>query len=100
LFAKNSDSESAHGPLEASLRLSRTSFAHCAHQIRIQESAAAQAFPATSTNIDKRVADIFCIRFSTRRVVAANHAEHERVSVRQQFFKSDAVFFYVLVYSE
>ena len=73
---------------------------HQAHRTRIQESAAAQAFPARLTNADVGGAGIFRIRFSRRRVVAANHAEHARVSVRQHFLKLDAVFFNVLVYSE
>jgi hypothetical protein len=52
------------------------------------------------TNADVGGVGVFRIRFSTRRVVAANHAEHVRVSVRQHFLKLDAVFFNVLVYSE
>jgi hypothetical protein len=73
---------------------------HEAKQTRIQESTAAQAFPACLTNANVGGVGVFRIRFSTRRVVAANHAEHVRVSVRQHFLKLDAVFFNVLVYSE
>jgi len=68
--------------------------------MRIQERPAAQAFPAHLTNVDVGGVGVFRIRFSMRRVVAANHAEHARVSVRQHFFKRDTVFFNVLVYSE
>jgi len=100
LIAKICDSESAHRPLRALPRLARTSFAREASKMRIQESAAAQAFPAHLTNADVGGVGVFCIRFSARRVVAANHAEHARVSVHQHFLKLDAVFFDVLVYSE
>jgi hypothetical protein len=67
--------------------------------MRIQETPAAQAFPANLTNADVGGVGVFCIRFSMRRVVAANHAEHALVSLRQHFLKRDAVFFDVLVYS-
>jgi hypothetical protein len=87
-------------PFEAPQRLARTSFAHRECKTRIQESTAAQAFPAHLTNADVGGVGVFCIRFSMRRVVAANHADHARVSVRQHFLKRDPVFFNVLVYSE
>jgi hypothetical protein len=42
----------------------------------------------------------FRIPILKRRVVFANHAAHSRGFLRQHFFKREAVFFDVLVYSE
>jgi hypothetical protein len=68
--------------------------------MRIQESTAAQALSANLTNADVGGVCVFCILFSTHRVVVAKHATQAPVSVRQHFLKRDAVFFDVLVYSE
>ena len=62
--------------------------------------AVAQAFPANLTNAGVGGVGVFCILFSTRRVVVAKHAAQALISVRQHFLKRDAVFFDVLVYSE
>jgi len=43
---------------------------------------------------------VFRIRILKRRVVFANHSALMRDFLRQHFFKREAVFFSVLVYSE
>jgi hypothetical protein len=68
--------------------------------MRIQVSAAAQAFPANLTNADVGSAGVFCILPSTRRALLANHSALPLVAVRQYFLKRDTVFFDALVYSE
>jgi hypothetical protein len=75
------------------------SLTRAAHQARIQEMAAAQAFPANLTNAGVGGVGVFRILFSTHRVVVAKHAAQALVLVRQHFLKRDAVFFDVLVYS-
>ena len=68
--------------------------------MRIEETAAAQAFPASLTNADAGHVGVFRIVISTHCLVIADDAARARVPVHQHFLKQDPVFFDVLVYSE
>ena len=100
LIAKIQDSESTTTPRGARKRLTRTSFAHDAHHVRVAESASALGFPAFLTITDVGRNGVFCIPFSKHRAVFANHAARLRDFLRQHFLKRDTVFFCLLVYSE
>jgi hypothetical protein len=60
----------------------------------------AQGFPARLTIADVGRNGVFRNPISNHRVVIANHAARLRGFLRQHFFKLEAVFFNVLVYSE
>jgi hypothetical protein len=99
-LAKMRDSESTTTRPQALARLTPPSLAPDAHQTRIEEIAAAQAFPANLTNADAGGVGIFRIAISTHWLVIAASAACALVMVHQHFLKQDAVFFDVLVYSE
>jgi hypothetical protein len=81
-------------------RLAHHADAYDEHHARIQETAAAQAFPANLTNADVGGAGVSRIAISTQCVVMSNSAACASTPLRQHFLKRDAVFFDVLVYSE
>jgi len=100
LIAKIEDSESTTTPLNPRKRLTRTSSAHDAYHVRVAESASVLGFRAILTITDVGRNGVFCIPFSKRRAVFANHAACLRDFLRQHFLKRDTVFFCLLVYSE
>jgi hypothetical protein len=87
-------------PLSPCGRLACTSFAHDAHHARVTKTSSAIGFAAILTIADVGRSGVFRIRISKRGVVFANHSALMRDFLRQHFFKREAVFFSVLVYSE
>jgi hypothetical protein len=81
-------------------RLTRLSLAHDVHHACVTKTPSAIGFAAILTIADVGRTGVFRIRISKRRVVFANHAALMRDFLRQHFFKREAVFFSVLVYSE
>jgi hypothetical protein len=98
-IAKIRDSESARCRFCASLRLADIIEEHHAHLAMMQETAAAQGFPAILTNADADGCGVSRIAISTHCVVIAGCAARALTSLHQHFLKWDAVFFDVLVYS-
>jgi hypothetical protein len=86
--------------LKALARLALHSLARDAHRMRIEETAAAQGFPANLTNADVGGVGVFRIVISTHCLVIADGTACALVPVHQHFLKQDPVFFDVLVYSE
>jgi hypothetical protein len=72
---------------------------HRAIIAKIQETAAAQGFPAILTNADIGRSGVSRIAISTHCIVIADYVACALTSLRQHFLKWDAVFFDVLVYS-
>src|ERR1700755_440146 len=99
LVAKSRDSESARACFFASRLLTLAPGFHRARRALIEETAAAQGFPAISTNADAGDASVSRIAISTHCIVIAGHVACALTSLRQHFLKWDAVFFDVLVYS-
>jgi hypothetical protein len=100
LIAKIQDSESTTTAPSTCKRLTRTSSAHDVHHARVTKTSSAIGFAAVLTFADVGRSGVFRIRILKRRVVSANHSALMRDFLRQHFFKWEAVFFGVLVYSE
>jgi 2-methylcitrate dehydratase PrpD len=98
-IAKIRDSESARRRFRVSKRLTIAAGAHPAYRVCIQETAAAQGFPAILTNVDADRSGVSRIAISTHRIVIGDNAARALTSLRQHFLKWDAAFFDVLVYS-
>jgi hypothetical protein len=98
-IAKIRDSESARRRFCVSKRLTAVIDRHRARRMNIQETAAAQGFPAILTNADVGRSGVSRIAISTHCTAIAGHAARALTSRRQHFLKWDAVFFDVLVYS-
>jgi hypothetical protein len=98
-IAKSHDSESARPRFCASQRLTIVVGLHRVRRAKIQETTAAQGFPAILTNADVGRSGVSRIAISTHCIVIAGHAARALASLRQHFLKWDAVFFDVLVYS-
>jgi hypothetical protein len=81
------------------MRLTIPARARHAHHTAIEESAAAQRFPATLTNADADGSGVSRISISTHCIAIGDNAARAPTSLRQHFLKWDAVFFDVLVYS-
>jgi hypothetical protein len=98
-IAKIRDSESARRRFRVSKRLTIAAGAHRAHRACIEETPAAQGFPAILTNVDAGRSGVSCIAISTHCIVVGGNAARALTSLCQHFLKWDAVFFDVLVYS-
>jgi hypothetical protein len=98
-IAKIRDSESARRRFLTFARLTLADGFHRARRAMIEETAAAQGFPAILTNADVGGPGISRIAISTHCIVIAGHVACALTSLRQHFLKWDAVFFDVLVYS-
>jgi hypothetical protein len=70
-----------------------------AHQTSIKETAAAQAFLAFAANADRKNSRAHRIVLRASCTLASRTALRALAFARQHFFKRDAVFFAVLVYS-
>jgi len=73
---------------------------HDAHDTRVEETTAAQSFPAILTFTDVGRCWVFCIVVSTHCDVGSKSLACAPGFLRQHFLKQDAVFFDLLVYSE
>jgi hypothetical protein len=98
-IAKIRDSESARQRFCALKRLTLAVEMHRARHAKIQQTAAAQGFPAILTNAGVGRNGVSRIAISTHCSVIVGYAARALTSLRQHFLKWDAVFFDVLVYS-
>ena len=73
---------------------------HRSIDVRITESTATQALPATLTFDNAGGARVFRVRLHAQRRILVRSLVRALSPPRQHFLKLDAVFFDVLVYSE
>jgi hypothetical protein len=98
-IAKKGDSESAERVFELGERVASASMMRAACRVRIKEMPVAQAFLAMFVNKSVGFFRTTCIVVQKLRRLQSRRALRGLPLLRQHFFKLDAVFFGVLVYS-
>ena len=98
-LAKAYDSESVHASFSYALVFAELARRRHAHRMRFKKTAAAQAFSAFSANVGVEDSNTARIILRACRVFASRRELRSLAFARQHFFKREAVFFFVLVYS-